>query len=76
MSEDELIAHDSIELTLESLQYGQISHRTALGIMQLPLESFRPRCPKCWSVVAWTPWVEGLRAARCGRCSHGWKESQ
>ena len=39
------------------------------------LEVFRPRCPKCRTAVAWTPWIDGLRAAKCGRCKHGWKEA-
>jgi hypothetical protein len=72
---DEQAADDAIHVILDAAVYDQIGHKTALHMMWRPMETFRPRCPKCRTAVAWTPWQAGLRAAKCGRCSHGWKEA-
>jgi hypothetical protein len=35
-----------------------------------PLEAFAPRC-NCGHVLRFSPWLDGLRVAKCERC--GWK---
>jgi hypothetical protein len=75
MNEHELVAHDYITLFLDAAAQKRIDYMELLHGTEASLRSFRPRCPMRWSVVAITPWVDGLRAAKCGRCGHGWKEA-
>ncbi len=75
MNDDELATHDYIAAVLEQAADKLIDYYDVTRSLQGPLESFRPRCPRCGSVVSFTPWVDALRAARCGRCSHVWKEA-
>jgi hypothetical protein len=75
MNDRELATHDYITAILDQAADNVLSHHDALWAIQGSLESFRPRCPSCASVVSYTPWSSGVRAARCGRCSHVWKEA-
>jgi hypothetical protein len=75
VNERELAAHDYITAVLDQAADNVLSHRDAICTIQVPLESFRPRCPSCASIVSYTPWIDGVRAAKCGRCWHMWKEA-
>ncbi len=75
MNEAEQAAHDYIANILDQAYDGWLTHQEAVAAAQGSLERFRPRCPKCSSVVSFTPWQGNLRAARCGKCQHLWKEA-
>ncbi len=75
MNARERVSHDYIALFLEAAVQKRIDYHDVLHGTEPLLKSFRPRCPVCTTPVAFTPWVDGLRAAKCGRCAHGWKEA-
>lgn len=75
MNAREQVSHDYIAMFLDASAQGRIRYMDFLQGTDQLFKSFRPRCPVCWSVVSITPWVNGLRAAKCGRCWHAWKEA-
>jgi hypothetical protein len=70
LSTTEARAHLTIIETLALVLADKMHHRTALHIMWKPLESFAPRC-NCRAVLRFSPWLDGLRVAKCEGCE--WK---
>ncbi len=76
MNDRELAAHDYITVILDQATQGFLSYQDVASATYNSLESFRPRCPACGSVVSFTNWYDGLRGAQCRRCPHRWKEAR
>jgi hypothetical protein len=70
LTPSEVDAHLSILETIEDAQDGDLPYRVALMRFQVPLETFAPRC-NCGHRLRFSPWLDGLRVAKCERC--GWK---
>ncbi len=75
MNAREHACHDYIKAILDQAHRKELDYHDVLYSIEPTLRSYRPRCPKCSGVVDFTPWFDELRAARCGRCSHTWKEA-
>lgn len=72
LSTTEAAAHVRIIGTIANVQDNVISEQRAYYELCRPLEAFRPRC-NCGRVLQWSPWIDGIRAARC-RCGVWFRE--
>ncbi len=75
MNSREQVAHDYIELFLDAAIQQRIGYMDVYQGTYDSLCAFRTRCPSCLGIVSHTDWSDQLRAAKCGRCGHGWKEA-
>jgi hypothetical protein len=66
-------AHLTIIDAADRAHMCEINDRTALLIMNLPLQEFRARC-NCGRVLNISPWVNGMRLLRCNWCGFTAKE--
>ncbi len=75
LSPHEAKAHLAIVEALDAAKVKKWHWTYTHSVVEQPLKAIAPRCQQCRHALAFSPWVDGLRAVRCNWCGAGWKEA-